>query len=232
MDLREGLQRLRGPYRHLQGLGSTGAGRARDLPAWLYWRLFLSGLPRMRGYASLIFFRIIYCGFSIGAGARCWGGLQIAMEMNSSITIGDRFSSTSDVRRAGIAVYSPCKLRTMRGAQITIGDDVALNGTSVTCRRQIEIGRGTMVAANVVIVDSDFHRQWPPPSRRIYSEDEDDRPVFIGENVWIGMGSLVLKGTKIGDNSIIGAGSVVAGEIPANVIAAGVPAKVLRRLGS
>jgi maltose O-acetyltransferase len=48
--------------------------------------------------------------------------------------------------------------------------------------------------------------------------------------VWIGMGSLVLKGASVGDNSIIGAGSVVVGHIPANVIAAGVPARVVRQL--
>jgi acetyltransferase-like isoleucine patch superfamily enzyme len=153
------------------------------------------------------------------------------MEPGSSITIGDRFSSTSDVKRGGIALYSPCKLRTMPNAQIVIGNVVSLNGTSITCRQKIAIGDGTMVAANVIIVDSDFHQLWPPSSRRTVSEDEDDRPVFIGKDVWIGMGSLILKGSTIGDNTIIGAGSVVTGAIPPNVIAAGVPAKVLRTLG-
>lgn len=232
MDLRHGLRWLRGRRFRKRELDLAADGHVRGVFAWLYRRLFLSGLPRVRGYASLMFFRGIYRGFSIGTGSRCWGGVLVAMETGSSITIGDRFSSTSDVRRAGIAVYSPCKLRTMRGAEITIGDDVALNGTSVTCRRRIEIGSGTMVAANVVIVDSDFHRHWPPSSRRVYSEDEGDRPVFIGDNVWIGMGSLILKGSRIGNNTIIGAGSVVTGAIPANVIAAGVPATVLRDLGS
>jgi acetyltransferase-like isoleucine patch superfamily enzyme len=153
------------------------------------------------------------------------------MEQGSSITIGDKFSSTSDVRRGAISVYSPCHLRTMRDAQIVIGDDVALNGTSITCRRRIEIGKGTMVAANVIIVDSDFHRQWPPSSRKEFSRYEEDRPVSIGSDVWIGMGSIILKGSTIGNNTIIGAGSVVTGRIPPNVIAAGVPAKVLRSLG-
>lgn len=152
------------------------------------------------------------------------------MEPGSSITIGAKFSSTSDVRRSGIAVYSPCSLRAMKDAQIVIGDDVALNGTSVTCRRRIEIGNGTMVAANVIIVDSDFHQQWPPSDRKEFSKYEEDRPVSIGNDVWIGMGSLILKGSSIGDNTIIGAGSIVAGRIPPNVIAAGVPARVLRSL--
>lgn len=189
-------------------------------------------IPRFRGYLALKFYRVVYPRFSIGPGARCWGGIVMMMEDGSRVSIGKRFSSTSDVRRAGIAVYSPCKLRTMPGAHITIGDDVSLNGTSITSRARIEIGDGTMVAANVVIMDSDFHQQWPPSDRRQVVDNEYDEPVVIGKRVWVGVGSIVLKGARIGDNSIIGAGSVVAGSIPANVIAAGVPATVRRELGA
>lgn len=205
--------------------------RVRELPAWVYGRIFLSVLPRARGYLGLRFFRAIYKEFSYGTGARCWGSLLVVMEKGSAITIGNRFSATTDVRRAGIAVYSPCKLRTMPGAQIVIGDNVSLNGTSITCRSRIEIGDGSMIAANVMIIDSDFHKQWPPAGRRTVSDDEYDQPVSIGKGVWVGVGSIILKGCTIGDGSIIGAGSVVTGAIPPNVVAAGVPAKVLRPLG-
>ena len=54
------------------------------------------------------------------------------------------------------------------------------------------------------------------------------KPITIGNNVWIGAGSLILAGVTIGDNSVIGAGSVVKKSIPANVVAVGVPCKVLR----
>jgi len=57
------------------------------------------------------------------------------------------------------------------------------------------------------------------------------KEVIIGRNVWIGTNTIVLKGFHIGDNSIIGAGSVVNGHIPANVITAGSPARVIRTLG-
>jgi len=120
----------------------------------------------------------------------------------------------------------------MRGAAIIVGDGVALNGTSITSRRRIEIGCGTMIAANVVIVDSDFHQHWPPEGRFYGLGVENDRPVVIGCNVWIGMGSLILKGSTIRDNSIIAAGSVVTGAIPPNVMAAGAPARVLRLLST
>jgi len=212
------------------GRGRPSGSGVRDLAASAYGRLFFSGLPRLRGYVGIRFFEALYRNFTVGTGTRSWGAIQVAMEPGSRISIGDRFSSTSSVRRSGIAVYAPCSLRTMAGARIAIGDDVSLNGTSITSRRRIEIGSGTMVAANVVIVDSDFHRHWPPNQRRQLPSVDDDGEVTIGTNVWIGMGSLVLKGARVGDNSIIGAGSVVVGHIPANVIAAGVPARVVRQL--
>jgi acetyltransferase-like isoleucine patch superfamily enzyme len=81
-----------------------------------------------------------------------------------------------------------------------------------------------MVAPNVIIVDSDFHQAWPPETRFISDTSAFDKEVKIGCNVWIGMNTLVLKGSVIGDNSIIGAGSTVTGEIPPNCIAAGNPA--------
>ena len=55
-------------------------------------------------------------------------------------------------------------------------------------------------------------------------------PIHIGNKVWIGSGVVVTKGVTIGDNSIIAAGAVVTHDIPANVIAAGVPARVLREI--
>ena len=57
------------------------------------------------------------------------------------------------------------------------------------------------------------------------------RPIEIGENVFIGCNCLILKGSKIGDNTTIGAGSVVTGNIPQNCVAAGNPAKVIKKLG-
>jgi acetyltransferase-like isoleucine patch superfamily enzyme len=203
---------------------------ARKLPALVYERAFLSVVPRVKGVLALRFFRLLYPGFSVGPASRCWGTVQVTMGRGSSITIGEKLWMVSDSRRAGIALHSPCKLRTMAGAHLSIGDHVGLNGTSITCRRRIDIGSGTIVAANVVIVDSDFHRQWPPEERFFEPGQESDRPVSIGRNVWIGMGSMVLKGATIGDGSIIGAGSVVSGAIPSDVLAAGVPARVIRTL--
>ena len=205
--------------------------RLRLLPSIVYERVLATFIPRTRGWLSLVFYRLLYPGFTHGRRPRCWGKVFVMMAPGSRIEIGDNFWAVSDRRRAGIALYSPCKFRTMKGAVIRVGDGVALNGTSITSRCRVEIGSGSLVAANVVIVDSDFHQHWPPDQRFRGDGAEHDRAVTIGRNVWIGMGSLILKGVTIGDNSIIGAGSVVTGSIPTGVLAAGSPAKVIRELG-
>ena len=56
------------------------------------------------------------------------------------------------------------------------------------------------------------------------------KPITVGNNVWIGVGSTILAGVEIGDNTVIGAGSVVTKSIPENVVAAGVPCRVLRKI--
>lgn len=202
----------------------------RDVVAVIYERLVATLIPRLRGGASLRLLGLVYQRFRCGPGARCWGPLRVIMGRGSSISIGRDLYAVSDPRRAAIALFSPVKLRTMAGAHIVIGDRVHLNGTSITARRRVEIGAGTIIAANVVIVDSDFHAPWPAQSRGFDAGHERDLPVSIGDDVWIGMGTIVLKGVTIGDNTIVAAGSVVSRSLPANVIAGGSPAQVIRPL--
>ena len=104
-----------------------------------------------------------------------------------------------------------------------------MTGGSLVAEEKIKIGNNVMVGANTVIMDTDFHplssktRRKSPMAGRTTS-------VIIEDNVFIGTQVIILKGTRIGKNSVIGAGSVVLGNIPKNVIAAGNPAKVIRKL--
>lgn len=116
-------------------------------------------------------------------------------------------------------------------ATIEIGDDVGITGGTLCAAQSIVIGAGTMLGANVTIVDTDFHpihskkrRYEPAPAPA-----ERDR-VIIGQNVFIGTGSIILKGVTIGANCVIGAGSVVTSDVPESHIAAGNPAKIVGQL--
>ena len=203
--------------------------------AWLgrvYVRLWLFRFNGLVGQLSLQMFRFIYPALSVGPGADVWGRFNLMIFRGGRVTIGSRLHMVSAPPRSAIALYSRCSLTAFPTGSIEIGDGVGLNGTAITSKKRVRIGDGTMIAPNVIIVDSDFHAQWPPESRLISDTAASDRAVTIGKNVWIGMNTVILKGSTIGDNTIIGASSLVSGVIPANVVAAGNPARVLRPLSS
>lgn len=97
--------------------------------------------------------------------------------------------------------------------------------------KEIRIGSYCRFASNIAVFDSSGHPS-EPVARRAGAPPafEDVRPVVIGDNVWVGSNSIVYPGVTIGDNSIVSAGSVVMSNVPANVIVAGNPARVVRSL--
>jgi acetyltransferase-like isoleucine patch superfamily enzyme len=114
-------------------------------------------------------------------------------------------------------------------ARIEIGDRTEFNNNLMIKSEGpgVRIGRDGLFGANVEIFDSNFHDL--DPSRR-KAGTQRMAPVEIGDNVFVGMGVKILKGSSIGSDSVIGAGSVVTGSIPAGVVAAGNPARVIREL--
>jgi acetyltransferase-like isoleucine patch superfamily enzyme len=159
------------------------------------------------------------------------GSIILDIYPGSQVIFGDNVTIISDSRRCNAAALAhPSKFKTFSpSSKIIIGDRVGLNGTSITSRsKTITIGKDSMIAPNVIIVDSDFHISWPPEMRQQYTGIEVDGEISIGNNCWIGINSIILKGVTIGDNSIIAAGSVVIHNIPADSLAAGTPAKVVK----
>ncbi|MBI1262550.1 MAG: acyltransferase [Rhizobiales bacterium] len=113
-----------------------------------------------------------------------------------------------------------------REGRITIGDYVLISpGTHIVSSDSITIGSNTMIASNCYISDSDWHDTYDRTA-----ELDKHAPIIIGENVWLGVKVIIGKGVTIGDNTIIGAGAVVTRSLPANCIAAGNPAVVVRKL--
>lgn len=113
-----------------------------------------------------------------------------------------------------------------REGRLVLGDYVLVSpGTQIIASESIAIGTNTMIASGCYISDSDWHDTYDRTR-----ELDKHAPIVIGENVWLGVRVIVGKGVTIGDNSIVGAGSVVTRSLPANVIAAGNPARVVREL--
>lgn len=173
-------------------------------------------------------------GVAVGRGTRAHGPVGLLRWPGSSISIGAKVSLISSWRRATAATLAaPTRLRTFGPkASIDIGEGAQLSGASITARSQrIVLGRQVLLAPNCVIVDSDFHAHWPPEARATEPGLEADAPVEIGDYAWIGMNCLILKGVRIGEGAMIGAGSVVTRDVPPFCLAAGAPARVLRGLG-
>lgn len=104
-----------------------------------------------------------------------------------------------------------------------------MTGGSICAAERIAIGDRVTIGANCTIVDTDFH-PLDPLARRWRPAEAHTAPVTIEDDVFIGMNCLILRGVTIGRNSVVGAGSVVTSDVPADVIAAGNPARVIRPL--
>lgn len=161
------------------------------------------------------------------------GAAVLAIKADSAGRLG-RISGTLKVKNKGELVVGrnasfyarqiPSSISVAKGASLRIGDNAFFNyGLDIGCTKAIRIGDDTIVGPMVNIIDTNFH-----------PVDEDDRSagkaIVIGNNVWIGRGAIILPGVTIGDNAVIAAGSVVTKDVPADSLAGGTPAKVIRAL--
>lgn len=122
-----------------------------------------------------------------------------------------------------------CLISVDRDGVLCIGDRVGISNAVIICTRSVTIGNDVKAGFGVHIMDTDFHALDPEVRRG--PDDLIQRrsaPVRIGENVFIGAGTFILKGVAIGDNAIIGACSVVTRSIPAGETWAGNPARRIR----
>lgn len=113
------------------------------------------------------------------------------------------------------------------GKHVHFGNGVYANfNLTLVDDGEIYVGNNVLFAPNVILA-SGTHPIHPELRSR---QAQYNLPIHIGNNVWIGANSVILPGVNIGDNSVIGAGSVVTKDIPSNVIAVGNPCKVLRKI--
>jgi len=188
----------------------------KDIKALIF-RLLHGKRKNARIFLSNFCMKIIFAlkGIKCGKNISFNGITYFYRRPESSISIGDscRFNSAKRSVTETL-LYKPCSISTTRpGTVLKIGKNVGATSANIICVNQITIGNNTLIGANCIIIDSDMHHS--DPYKRL-ERDIPAHPVDIGENVFLGFNCTVLKGVKIGANSVIGVNSVVLKNIPPN----------------
>jgi acetyltransferase-like isoleucine patch superfamily enzyme len=159
-------------------------------------------------------YRALYANVRVGRGVSLGRNVDIRIVTGGSLTIG-----------AGTIVEAQCTL--VAEGELVIGENSFIGfGAIVVAAKSVRIGKDALIAAYTTIRDQD-HR-FDDPSKPYRLQGLASSPVVIGDNVWLGTKTTVLKGVRIGDNSIVGANSVVTSNVPEDPIVAGGPARPIR----
>lgn len=134
---------------------------------------------------------------------------NVVLEFNrgSKVSLGNK-----------VRIHGGSKIKVRPGAQLHIGGSVKINYYCIiACHDKISIGEGTEFGPSVYLYDQDHDY------RRGFSANSDEEcfkkaPIEIGKNCWIGANTIILRGTRVGDNCVIGAGCVLKGNYPSNSV--------------
>lgn len=183
---------------------------------------------RISSYYNLLRFNL----YGVEHGKHCvvHGKLYINLFPSASLKIGDDLYFSS-----GWGINALCANR--RGmiyatwdASIIIGNNVGMSSTVLWCHKKIVIGNNVKIGGNCILIDTDAHDINYVNRRRPATDRDAASPIIIEDDVFIGTNCIILKGVTIGAHSIIAAGSVVTKSIPADCIAGGNPARVIKNL--
>jgi maltose O-acetyltransferase len=153
----------------------------------------------------------------VGSRARLRGRPIVRNE--GRMLIGERVQLLSTV--------ATLELVTEPDGLLEIGDRTLVNfGCSLVATEHVRVGARCHIGPYTMMLDNDYHRV--EPERRL--ERPPSRPIVVEDNVWIGARVIVLPGVTVGEDSCIGAGSVVTADVPRRTLVAGVPARVIRQL--
>ena len=173
---------------------------------WLFYR-------RVRSFLTCL--QLNFRGYAIDYSVIFYGSSWMERSTKKSIMIGKKknFGGNNKLRCYGMG-----KIKI--GVNCSIGE-----GTIIHAGKSVEIGNNVLMGANCYI--NDTNHKIKNSDMPIVAQGWIAKKIVIGDNVWLGVNVTVLDGVTIGDNSVIGACAVITNDIPANVVAAGIPAKIL-----
>lgn len=180
---------------------------ARPLPVG---RALVVAIALLKGSAYRLWFRLTRRRVTIGRHFRVFG--RVRVRGPGSVIIGDNVEMHGTV-----TPYTHD-----RAARIVIGDRVILDSTRFGCANEIVVGADCLLA-EASLMDTDMHSLGA--DRRQPGAPVRSAPVVLEENVWVGQWAILLRGTRVGRNSVVSSGAVCAREYPANVVIMGNPAR-------
>lgn len=163
----------------------------------------------------------------------CFRGFTVIYAFKGScIYWGSRIIVNSSPLSNLVGMHQRTILIARDGGTIRIGDRVEMSGCTIYALWDIIIGERTMIGANTIIMDTDFHPLGATERRSLDRSQIKCRSVRIGQDCFIGMNAIICKGTVLGNRCVVGAGSVVRGIFPADSVIAGNPAKIIKKLSN
>ena len=189
-----------------------------QLPTW--WYCLISGLKYQKTWQLQGGVKVIKKG---------WLARTLLHQPNGTLQIGSDFKCNNKVKSNSIGLIQPCVFNiNTPESRIIIGDNVGISGSTICAAQSVTIGDNVLIGSGCLITDNDAHPLDWQDRRANKNENTLHAPVVIGNDVFIGARSIILKGVTIGDRSVIGSGSVVVKDVPADTIVAGNPARIIK----
>lgn len=197
-------------------------GRFLRLPRTLCWRV-------VDGWYVPALLRA--AGVRYGARCRFVGVPVVRRHAEAQIHLGDGVGLYSRWNANVITLCRPCTLAACKpGAQIRVGAQAAMSGATIVSYASVTIGERTLLGADVFVADTDFHPLLPELRAQHPTNEAGVKPIVIGNDVFVGARSMILKGVTIGDGAVIGANAVVTRNVEPRTIVAGNPARAVGSL--
>ena len=183
-------------------------------------------------YLSALRLLLIRRKAKLSSNITLWGLPLITIKGQGKLEVASGTIITSWSSRNSLGVSQKTRIHVSDKACVYIDSNVGMSGVSIAARESIYIGKNTLLGSGVLITDNDAHNMDYRKRSQMGKDVPESSPVFIEKDVFIGARAIILKGVRIGQGAVIGAGSVVTRDVPSFTVVAGNPARVIKELTS